>query len=115
MIEYGILVMPWWAAILAVAVGVIGAARLTRVITYDDYPPAAWLRNWWELHTGKWAKLITCGWCAGPWVTAVTLASFAVSFLHPALGWAWWLFWGWLALSYLVSQYLYWDEGKPVD
>jgi hypothetical protein len=40
------------------------------------------------------------------------LVSFLVSFAHPVLGWAWWIFWGWLALSYWTSQYVYFDEGR---
>jgi hypothetical protein len=114
MITYGILVMPWWAAILAIIVGVVGAARLTRIITYDDYPPAIAIRIWWDRVTkdGPWAKLVHCPWCMGPWVFLGALTSFAISFLDPVLGWVWWLFWGWLDGSYFVSQYVYFDEGK---
>jgi hypothetical protein len=94
MIEYGIIEIAWWQAILAVIVGVVGAARLTRVLTIDDYPPSIAIRVWWQGLTkdGAWAKLVT--------------------FLHPALGWIWWIFWGWLALSYWTSQYVYFDEGR---
>lgn len=114
MISYGIIVLPWWAAILAVIVGVVGAGRLTRVITYDDYPPAIAIRMWWGRITkyGAWEKLVHCPWCMGPWIFAAALASFAVSFTHPALGWAWWLFWGWLAGSYWTSQYVHFDQGR---
>lgn len=114
MIEYGIVELPWWAAILAVIVGVVGAARLTRVITHDDFPLSIKGRMWWDRITkdGDWAKLVHCPWCMGPWITLAALASFVVSFLNPALGWAWWLFWGWLAASYWTSQYVYFDEGR---
>jgi hypothetical protein len=113
-IEIGQYEMAWWAAILAVLVGVIGAARLTRVLTIDDYPPSIAIRVWWQGVTkdGDWAKLVTCPWCAGPWITLIMIISFLVSFLHPVLGWAWWIFWGWLALSYLTSQYVYFDQGR---
>ena len=114
MIEYGIIEIAWWQAILAVIDGVVGAARLTSVLTIDDYPPSIAIRVWWQGLTkdGAWAKLVTCPWCAGPWITLIMLASFIVSFLHPALGWIWWIFWGWLALSYWTSQYVYFDEGR---
>ena len=114
MIEYGLLEMPWWVGLIALVIGVVGAARLTRILTHDDYPPAIAIRIWWYKITddGPWAKLVSCPWCAGPWIFAITLGSFVVSFLHPALGWAWWIFWGWLAGSYWVSQYVYFDEGN---
>jgi len=110
----GIGTLTWWQAILAVVVGVVGAARLTRVIVIDDYPPSVALRVWWDTITkdGPWAKLVHCPWCLGPWATLAALVSFLVSFSTPALGWAWWIFWGWLALSYWTSQYVYFDQGK---
>jgi hypothetical protein len=117
MIDIGIGQLDWWQAILAVIVGVVGAARLTRVLTIDDYPPTVAIRIWWDTITkdGPWAKLVHCPWCAGPWFTLAALVSFLVSFLHPALGWAWWIFWGWLALSYFTSQYVYFDQGKDSE
>lgn len=117
MIEFGIVELSWWQAILAVIVGVVGSARLTRVITIDDYPPTIAIRIWWDTITkdGAWSKLVHCPWCMGPWITLIALASFVVSFLHPALGWAWWIFWGWLALSYWTSQYVYFDQGKDTE
>jgi len=106
--------IAWWQATLATIITVVGAARLTRILTIDDYPPSVAIRIWWQKITrdGSWAKLVTCPWCAGPWITLIAIASFLVSFTTPLLGWAWWLFWGWLTLSYWVSQYVYFDQGK---
>lgn len=114
MISYGIIVLPWWAALLAAVVAIIGAGRLTRLLTTDTWPPVIRIRVWWDGVTkdGPWAALVHCLWCAAPWFFLAALASFTVSFLHPILGWAWWLFWGWMAGSYLTSQYVYWDEGR---
>jgi hypothetical protein len=110
----GVGALTWWQAILAVIVAVVGAARLTRILTYDDYPPAIAIRVWWQGVTkdGPWAKLVTCPWCAGPWIMLICLGWFLLSFVAPWLGWTWWLFWGWLALSYWTSQYVHFDEGK---
>jgi hypothetical protein len=110
----GIGTLTWWQAILAVLVGIIGAARLTRILTIDDFPLSVKIRVWWQglTNDGEWAKLVTCPWCAGPWITLAMVTSFLVSFSAEWLGWAWWLFWGWLALSYLVSQYVYFDQGR---
>lgn len=88
--------------VLALITAIVGPARLTRVLTYDTFPPAAWIRATWETITkgGEWAKLATCFWCAAPWITLVCIAWGLLSSLH----WTWWLFWGWLALSYLASM-----------
>lgn len=114
MIEIGGTTLEWWSAILAVVVLVVGAARLTRILTYDDFPLSIAIRVWWQKTTkdGPWAKLVTCPWCAGPWITLIALASFIVATYVPVLFAMWWLFWGWLALSYWVSQYVHFDEGK---
>jgi hypothetical protein len=73
------------AVALAVVIGVVGAARLTRVIVFDDYPPAISFRVWWDSLTndGAWSKLVHCPWCMGPWITLIMIASFLVSFLAP--------------------------------
>lgn len=103
----------WW--VLAVAVGILGTGRLTRVLVHDEFPPAAWLRQKWSDWVNRhnhqdWGMLLFCWWCAAPWIMAVTIGTFALSFLHPVLGWAWWLFWGWLALSYVASMVVARDE-----
>lgn len=117
MIDLGLVELLWWQAILAVIIGIVGAARLTRLVTHDDYPPAIAVRIWWDGVTkdGPWSKLVHCPWCFGPWATLAALLSFLASPAHPALGWAWWLFWGWLALSYWCSQYVYFDEGRDSE
>jgi hypothetical protein len=94
----------------AAAVITLGAGRLTRIITYDDFPPAAHARALWDRITndGPWSKLAHCFWCAGPWVTLVALGSGILSGLH----WGWWLFWGWLALSYVTSIIIARDEPR---
>lgn len=88
--------------LLAIAVAVLGVARLTRIITYDAFPPAAWARSKWIKLTkaGPWALLAECFWCATPWVMVVCIAWGWFSSLH----WSWWVFWGWLGLSYLASM-----------
>lgn len=121
MIEIGTYWMEWWTAIAAIIVTVVGAARLTRILTYDAYPPAMKVRIWWDTVTkdGPWAKLAHCPWCAGPWFTLIAIVSFLVAALAyrdiPFLIWAWWFFWGWLTLSYWTSQYVHFDEGRDQD
>ena len=102
----------FWAA--AAAVAVLGAGRLTRLIVHDAYPPAVAVRRWWVRVTwnkdseveGRWGLLATCHWCASPYVFAIALLSAWLTDLH----WGWWLFWGWLAGSYLTAMVVERDE-----
>lgn len=103
-----------WLWIAGLLVAVIGAARLTRLITHDHYPPAEAVRGWWLRRTwnndtnseGRWGLLVTCHWCASPYVFAIAIATAYVTDLH----WGWWLFWGWLAGSYLTAMVVERDE-----
>lgn len=99
--------------LLAVLVVVFGAGRLTRVLTYDLYPPTIALRSWWIGKVTKgngWAKLADCFWCASPWVTAIAIGTFFLTPLQPWILWTWWIFWGWLALAYVAAIVLARDE-----
>lgn len=97
-----------WLLLAAAAVGILGAARLTRLITADKFPPAAWVRATWDRITrdGDWSLLAHCHWCLGPWMTLLALGTAFIGPLHPV----WWLFWGWLAASYLTSMIVERDE-----
>lgn len=90
---------------------VLGAGRLTRVITYDAYPPAVWLREQWVdlVRGGDWARLFTCFWCMSPWVTAAAIVHGTLAY-GTFLEWTFWAFWGWLALSYAAALVLARDE-----
>jgi hypothetical protein len=105
----------WWLA--AIVVGVGGAARFTRLIVHDEWPPTKAIREWWITKTsrvwdngtvvdGPWTKLATCHWCFGPWAMAAVMLSAYFTNFHPA----WWLFWGWLAAAYLTSWLVEHDE-----
>jgi len=99
--------------LLAVLVVILGVGRLSRVVTYDAFPPAAWLRDSWNMlligtRFEGWAKLITCPWCFTPWLMLVAIVWFML-----AGGWvlvAWWIFWGWLGLAYVASMVIARDE-----
>lgn len=54
-----------WIAVVALLVTIVGAGRLTRLVTYDDYPPTVAIRSWWNRVTkgNGWAKLAYCLWC----------------------------------------------------
>lgn len=94
---------------LAVLTAVLGVGRLTRLITYDDYPPTVWFRRWWIQRVTRgngWGKLADCLWCAAPWLMLPCLAWG----VFTSFQWPWWAFWGWLGLSYVTSMVVARDE-----
>lgn len=105
----------------AVAVAVLGVYRLARVIIFDAFPPAAWLRAKWDRLTTRevagqtvasdWNKLLHCPWCLIPWIMAAAVGWFFAGLYGPEwLAWSWWIFWGWLGLSGLSSMVYIRDE-----
>lgn len=103
--------------IAASVVAVLGVYRLGRVIIYDSFPPAVWLRIKWDDLTYRngeatsWNLLLHCPWCLLPWLMLGAGGWFALGwFVVPGLLWAWWLFWGWLALAGLASMVYVRDE-----
>lgn len=106
------------ALTLAVAyvLAVVAVARLTRLVTSDDFPPVAWLRLQWERRTtpGKWQELATCPFCFAPYAAAGALAlAVAADIWTPDLGsvagW-WWMAVVWGSGSYLASMIVLRDE-----
>lgn len=112
MIDIGIGELAWWQALLAVIIGIVGTARVIRLIVSDDFPPSVWLRIRWSglTNDGPWVKVVTCGWCASPYLMAACIGFFLLSFLHPIIGWSWWLLYSWAALSYAASWIWFHDE-----
>ena len=100
-----------WLDVAAVITAVLGVGRLTRVITYEDYPPSVWFRTWWQGITkyGGWSKLATCLWCASPYIAAICVV-WGVFTLNTGWAWTWWGFWGTLSIAYLSAMVLVRDE-----
>lgn len=103
-----------WIALLAIVVGVVGVARLTRAVVNDDFPPFVWWRITWSRITndGPWAKLFLCWWCLSFWVALVCIGWFLLIDAHPIFLWSWWIFWGGLALGYLAAMLIVRDEPR---
>lgn len=93
---------------MAILVGIISTARITRLITQDTFPPSAWLRSRWDGLTEEspWNTLMHCHWCLAPWII-IPVAAWG--FLADFNIW-WWLVNGWLAASYLASIFVEHDE-----
>lgn len=94
--------------VLAVVTAVLGVGRLTRVLTYDSFPPAVWIRDRWSRITkdGGWSLLARCFWCATPWIMLGCILWAILSDFH----WTWWAFWAWLGLSYLAAMVIARDD-----
>jgi undecaprenyl pyrophosphate phosphatase UppP len=103
-----------WIALLAIVVGVVGVARLTRAVVHDDFPPFVWWRIQWSriTHDGPWDKLFNCWWCLSFWVSLVCIGWFLLIDVHEFFLWSWWIFWGGLALGYLATMLIVRDEPK---
>jgi len=86
--------------IVAFVVGVIGCARITRLLTEDDWPPVEWLRGQYVRRVPEsWSSLVECPFCMAPWVALLeVLTAWAWD-----LPWWWWLGNVWLGGSYLAS------------
>lgn len=102
----------WYLVVLAFLVCIIGPARLSRIIAYDTWPPAAWWRSTWSrwMNDGPWSKLFTCTWCLTPWVVGAAMLWFWAGQYVPWIMVAWWVLWGWLALAYIASIVIAYDE-----
>lgn len=101
----------YWIAVAVVTV--VSSARLTRLATWDDFPPAKWLRNKYaDLTDGSgWQVLAFCAYCASFWVTAgVFLWGYFTEFHEP-----WWVVNGLLAASYLAAIVMVHDGDDGED
>lgn len=100
----------YWTAFALVTI--LASARITRLVTFDKFPPIRWLRDKYEDHTdgSDWQLLTVCGYCFAVWSSAgvvglawiagvlapAGLSGAGVSWLTPA----WWLLMGVLAAAY---------------
>lgn len=99
--------LPEWAYLaVALVVGVLGSARLTKLVVEDSWPPIAWLRAQYLARAPEnWSDLVLCAGCFAPYVVAPNLAWAILSDLH----WSWWLFNGWLAAAYAAAMIVWRD------
>lgn len=101
---------------MALAV-IFASARITRNIVFDDFPPTAALRAWWDTKTAGngWNSLLHCGYCAGFWIAL----PFTVLGAGLTFGWAifgtlvglFWVICAWFAVGYLSGVIVASDWG----
>lgn len=97
----------------AFVIGVIAVARAARLVTHDDWPPGAWVRNWWVTHTNEsWGTLFLCPFCMAPYLAAIDLIWAVWSGVNPHQFWgaAWWVVNVWAAAAYLAAIVVARDE-----
>lgn len=88
-----------WVA--AAIVSVVSTARITRLVTVDNLPPAKWLRYKYDEITGSsdWSLLMFCGYCASFWLA---LGIVVWGWLSDFDQW-WWLVNSVFAVAYLAA------------
>lgn len=70
---------PWYRDPITLAATTLAAARLTRLITADTWPPAVKARETAYQHIEQrapgWGHGVDCAWCVSPWVAALLVAA----------------------------------------
>lgn len=78
-----------WIAIAVVTI--LSSARITRLLTFDAFPPLRWARHayldWTDAHAPGWGLVAICGYCMSFWVTLAVVLSGWFSDFHLI----WWL------------------------
>lgn len=95
----------YWICIAIVVI--TSSARLTRLITFDKFPPIAWVREKFLGATdgSNWQLLGLCGYCMSFWVTAgVIIWGWLVDFNEP-----WWLVNAIFGASYMAAIMMRYD------
>jgi len=99
----------YWIAVAVVLV--TSSARVTRLLTWDKFPPIAFFRDAYADWTDKtdrrrgWQVLAFCGYCMSFWVTlGLGLWGWLTDFQE-----AWWVANGILGASYLAAILMAFD------
>jgi hypothetical protein len=105
--------------VAAAIVAFVAVGRAARLLTHDDWPPAARVRAWWinktEVRGGwraEWSGLFTCPFCMAPYLALGDLTWVVLAGVEPDGFWsnAWWFVNGWAALSYAAAILVAYDE-----
>jgi hypothetical protein len=87
--------------IAAFIIGVLGTARITRLLVDDEWPPVEWLREQYVKRAPeKWEGLVECPFCMAPWVALLEVLA---AWIWDLPAW-WWAGNLWMGGSYLASM-----------
>lgn len=103
----------FWIAVAAVTI--TSSARITRLVTYDKFPPVQWLRDKYADLTDRprllgWQLLAFCAYCASFWITVGVVLWGYLTDWQPV----WWVVNGTFGASYLAAILMVHD-GEPDD
>lgn len=95
----------YWAAVALVTI--VSSARITRLLTYDQFPPILAARDWFADKTdgSGWQLIAYCAYCMSFWVTIGIVLSGWFSGFHLI----WWLVNSIFAGSYLAAVFMVHD------
>jgi hypothetical protein len=98
--------------VLTIAVAILGVGRFTRAVVYDDFPPTKWWREQWAIWTDGtgWLELFTCWWCFSFWAALLCIGWYIGGLFVVWIAWAWWIFWGGLAVAYVAAMIVSRDD-----
>ena len=115
----------YWIAVAVVTV--VSASRITRLLTFDAFPPIRWAREKFEdkFDGTGWETIAFCPWCMSPWVTAaLVLWADVAGVLDGEPAWGgdgelsqpfWWIFNGIIAGAYLAAMLMVRDGDNSGD
>lgn len=115
----------YWIAVAVVTI--VSASRITRLLTFDDFPPIRWAREKFEdkFDGTGWEIIAFCPWCMTPWVTVGVVGWADIAGVldgKPAWGGdgelsqpIWWLVNGVFAASYLAAMLMVRDGDTSGD
>lgn len=65
----------YWVGVTLIAI--MSSARLTRLVTWDEFPPVRWMRDKFADATDGtgWQILVFCGYCFSFWATAAVVGT----------------------------------------
>lgn len=119
----------YWVAVALVVI--TSAARLTRLLTVDEFPPVVAVRDRFFMWTDKtarrrkWQVLGYCGYCMSFWMTALVVAAADLTgVLDGRTAWGttgelaqplWWIIAGTFGASYLAAILMANDGDEDED
>jgi hypothetical protein len=100
----------YWVAVTLTTI--ISVSRMTRLATWDEFPPVKWLREKYaDITDGSgWTLLAYCGYCASFWIALLVIAWGLTAEVYSAPSTyadvpfvIWWIVNGIFAVSYLAA------------